>query len=325
MWYNKVKGGILMEKQTLLQYLETVRDLLAMRYVHEQAIRHIGSEYAKLDDRVKNDRYTPFKATPTFQDDGKTPGKGCIAVILIPLIAGGLYAVLDEFLSPSNEFDSGAMSQPMMVVVSIVIAIVTVSLLMFIVNMKEKQDRERAHMEHQRATRHTDEENEQISAQNARAKQADQRRMTLLEESRSMVEQNLAKINAALDRLFANGVLYKDYRDLAAVCSIIQYLSSGRAQTLGESYNLYEDECFKHQIITKLDEVISRLDQIQSTQMELCRTMQSCNRSISSMNSMIDGLNGSMASIAQSEAVTAYNTDCLRRLEDYRQIERTFR
>ena len=96
-----------------------------------------------------------------------------------------------------------------------------------------------------------------------------------------------------------------------AVCSICEYLESGRCSELGGpdgAYNLFEQEIRANMVITQLGSILSKLDRIQANQAMLYDAISTGNHLTSQL---IEQTNESIRLgeyNAQQNAITAYNT-----------------
>ena len=82
-------------------------------------------------------------------------------------------------------------------------------------------------------------------------------------------ERKLTDTRELLQKAYDKGLLYGKYRNFVAVCSICEYLESGRCSELSGpdgAYNLFEMEIRMNLVITQLNSIISKLDQIQANQ-----------------------------------------------------------
>lgn len=82
----------------------------------------------------------------------------------------------------------------------------------------------------------------------------------------------------AFYKFLETGFVYKTYQDIVPICQFIQYLESGRCDTLegpNGCYNLYEQELRQNTIINRLDRIESCLSMIQSNQLLMARTLMS--------------------------------------------------
>ncbi len=124
-------------------------------------------------------------------------------------------------------------------------------------------------------------------------------------------EKKLADTRQLLWEAYDKGLLYGKYRNFVAVCSICEYLESGRCSELGGpdgAYNLFEQEIRMNLIITQLGLIISELDEIRENQAMLYDAISTGNRLTSQL---IEQTNESIRLgeyNAQQNAITAYNT-----------------
>lgn len=124
-------------------------------------------------------------------------------------------------------------------------------------------------------------------------------------------EKKLADTRQLLWEAYDKGLLYGKYRNFVAVCSICEYLESGRCSELGGpdgAYNLFEQEIRMNLIITQLGLIISELDEIRENQAMLYDAISTGNHLTSQL---IEQTNESIRLgeyNAQQNAITAYNT-----------------
>lgn len=86
-----------------------------------------------------------------------------------------------------------------------------------------------------------------------------------------------------LNSYYDKNIIYPKYRDLVALCTIYEYLVSGRCLTLegrNGAYNKYDIEDKLGQILSKLDIVIEKLDEIMHTQHILYRAITESNQMV---------------------------------------------
>ena len=84
-------------------------------------------------------------------------------------------------------------------------------------------------------------------------------------------------LKVTLDKLYAVDIIFPKYRNIFAVCSLYEYLASGRCSTLEGhegAYNIYESELRQELILIKLDVVISQLENIKQNQYMLYKEMK---------------------------------------------------
>lgn len=149
------------------------------------------------------------------------------------------------------------------------------------------------------------------------------------------VAQAIKKINdeywslkVTLRKLYDMNIIFPKYRNIFAVCSLYEYLASGRCSTLEGhegAYNIYESELRQELILIKLDVVISQLEDIKQNQYMLYKEMKEMKSILHSISyqtkeilkntdTIIDNTNiiaSNTQQIAESSAVTAMCTQAI--------------
>lgn len=144
-----------------------------------------------------------------------------------------------------------------------------------------------------------------------------------LEERNKATKQTLADV-------YSLDIIYSKYRTFPQVCSLYEYIHSGRCTTLkeawgfgsGGAYNLLEQEALQKTIILQLNLVLQQLNVIQTNQYMLYSAIQEGNQRLndilSSINQISDQVNKTalyqddanrLKELAKSSAITAYNTE----------------
>ncbi len=153
-------------------------------------------------------------------------------------------------------------------------------------------------------------------AQNQKELRKNQIKIQVTESELSLLSQLNDATDKALAALYAENIIYKDYRTLPCLCSIYKYLDSRRTESLyGENgaYGILEREIYQRLIITKLDTIISLLHQIKSNQGELYRVMTEANDRIASLVSETHNLTTKMSAIQNQGAGTLVELEELRK------------
>lgn len=123
--------------------------------------------------------------------------------------------------------------------------------------------------------------------------------------------QQLHKSIIDLHKLYSLPYLFEKYQNLPAAATMLEYLESGRCNTLvgtSGAYNLYESELRANTIITKLDQVINSLEQIRSNQYVLYTALNSINDSLEQMNANTQRILSKVDSIEYNSQRIEYNT-----------------
>ena len=151
----------------------------------------------------------------------------------------------------------------------------------------------------------------------------EERQKTALAAEIDSLQRQLSQTNRNLSKLYAYGVLDRDYRNLYAVAVIYSYFCKGRTHSLqfdprtGDpgAYNLYESERRLNRIITNTEEILSRLDEIAQNQYDLAVSMQNATRQISTLcnkvTAQLNGISRSVAATERNTEIIAYNTACM--------------
>ncbi len=301
-----------MEKEKLLQYLETVRNLRAEEYVLGKTIEKLKINYSVCSNRSQKKAYQSLKYPKltiiSFYYENNVRDK-LTAFSVIFFVASFVINILIQIIFDTDDWDSGLF---FIYASGIVIIVATMGIVKFcLLDYFKARKKEVEYVKR---------ENERIQQENARAMAWDKLQVQLIPKENDYLAQKRLEVQSVLNSYLRKGILHRDYQDLVAVCSIYQYIESGRCNTLGEAYNLYTDECFKKLVINKLDTILEKLSEIRQTQTELYRTIQSCNSQISSLTKMMEGINSNIERIEENSAVSAYNAELLRRNEEYRSL-----
>lgn len=94
-----------------------------------------------------------------------------------------------------------------------------------------------------------------------------------------------------LKNLYSSDWLYPKYQNLVAVTSILEYIESGRCDSLtgpNGAYNIFENELKMNTIINKLDRIIENLSAIKENQFILYQEMNYANQKMDAMFSNIE-------------------------------------
>lgn len=112
-----------------------------------------------------------------------------------------------------------------------------------------------------------------------------------IENELGIIAETYRNTKSKLDKIYAKNILYPKYRNFVAVCTMYEYISSGRCSELegrDGAYNLYEMESRMDKIVTSLDQAVRILSSIENTQYMLYKAIQTTN---SQTKMMIDSTN----------------------------------
>lgn len=136
---------------------------------------------------------------------------------------------------------------------------------------------------------------------------AEAHRKKLLQKNLQQLEdQNRATVQT-LSNIYSLNIIYEKYRSFSQVCTVYEYICSGRCTTLGErfgndgAYNLLEQEERQAKIILKLDQILQSLNQIKATQYMLYHAIQEGNQKMNMILSGIDRISSQIDQAASSK------------------------
>lgn len=303
-----------MDTADLKEYISIIVDLEKNRYLQEKLIAGLRQKISRLGIPAKLTMLTGPRLRNNFHD--------LFFLITISLSAGVISAFcvilplsLINWLCPTPVY---SLVYPFCTVSGIVA--VCFFIYGYMDNFKSRAKYEKDYAEYQYAVKR---DRERL------AREAQQK--ALLEDSLGKLEKRKADADELLSRAYAMNIIYPKYRTLAMVCSISEYICSGRCTTLGENeisgskgaYNILEEEIRLDRIILKLDQILVKLDEIKSTQYMLYAAVSEGNRQSAQIMSGIDqlskqveymsidqgSLNRQIEELQKDSALTAYNTE----------------
>lgn len=163
-------------------------------------------------------------------------------------------------------------------------------------------------------------ENIQIEKNNEMMKAADRRKVQLLKQEADSLKKQREETVRVLKQVYNLNIIYPKYRTFIAVCSLYEYIESGRCSALEGhegGYNIYENELRLNLINEKLDIVIDKLEQIQRNQNYLYTTLKKSNENIDRLYKQVSNITANLNDISQNAYISAYNTDISARNTEY--------
>lgn len=150
--------------------------------------------------------------------------------------------------------------------------------------------------------------------------------LTFVRNEIAEAEESLVRALAFLQGLYSCDAVHPKYRNLLAVCTIYDYLDTGRCDGLagpGGAYNLYENETRANVVIARLESIEGKLDDLIVAQYSAHAALTAIGRAVShlgikmqaavdelhSISEKTDSLAGSVSSIEQSNKAIAYHTE----------------
>ena len=300
-----------MTKEQIQTYLKGVFDIEMHRYVLEKTIDALAEKREMLGRRKAITRPTKRSGNVSFWS--------CFTV------TGIIGAVLGVILMWPDLFGDGFFMNVFMAVIVLpltaLLSAVVFGLPLGIIVWLIRYFRERA-LVNRRWERDMENYELALNKENDRLRMEERKKAALAAEINSL-QQQLTKTNRNLSRLYAYGVLNRDYQNLYAVAIIYSYFCKGRTHSLqfdprtGDpgAYNLFENEWRLDRIITNTEEILYRLDEIAQNQRDLKESMQNATRQISTLcnkvSAQLNTISNSVAATERNTGIIAYNTACI--------------
>ena len=124
-------------------------------------------------------------------------------------------------------------------------------------------------------------------------------RKYVVADSLNELQDQKARSLMNLGKIYSKNIVYPKYRNLPMLCSIYEYLCSGRCSTLegrDGAYNILEMEMRLDRIITSLDLILANLQAIRQNQYVLYSAIQDSSRKV---NAIVDNTNQMASQIEQ--------------------------
>ena len=277
----------------LIEYFEILVDIEKNRFLQKRLIDSLVERIQKLcvPANLERGEYIKEPEIP-IKDILSCMMSGAIAGIVLFLISGVLLDELFDIYLPIN------LGTIFIFMIGTIIAEIG-----YIVWKNSKQVAEVRLRNDRQIEEYKDRQNRDLE----RIKKEEVLRDKLI-QIKDIVKKRYIESGEALRKIYNLNICYSKYRDFISVCSIYEYLVSGRCTTLTGphgAYNLFEYETRQNLIICKLDEVINSLHRIEKSQMVLANAIGESNkkadRLINSVNSLvhrIENTNDKMENIA---------------------------
>lgn len=239
----------------LTEYLHNIVDLEKSIYVQQHTISKLKWHTTLLGMRKRIEEPEPFKECEYVST--KSIGPSALLGIFLGVIVGTLM----------DSFSVG--------VITAGITAVLWTLLMDNSTISEENKKRREKYEKEKEAY-----DQKLMSECLRLDQENARKQSLNDILRTM-EEKLQNTKSVLQKYYSMDIIFPKYRNLVAMCSIYEYILSGRCKELTGfegAYNTYETETQFNRIYTKLDEVVSKLEEIKSNQFMLYNAIQDGNR-----------------------------------------------
>lgn len=216
-------------KADIIRYLQDIVILEAEKLTAQKTVFRLSDELELRKKIIKNHFYHAEENTFHAWD------KVVITVILMPIwfwIARGILSLLgisiDAFIE--NFGDIGFLT-------SLVLIEIPCILYLCSLYKKHKKDIKLANQVH-------------TSLQHA-----SQEKLPVLQNTIDKMQNYYNTTNAVVNSVYAKGIIYPKYQNMIACGMMLEYFLSGRCATLGQAYSLYEEDVFRQNVITSLEEL----------------------------------------------------------------------
>lgn len=122
---------------------------------------------------------------------------------------------------------------------------------------------------------------ERLVAEDNKRLQAEYMEQAVLRDALAQLQAQNAESRSTLAKIYDKNIIYPKYRNLPMVCSLYEYLCTGRCSQLEGhegGYNILEMEIRLDRIIVQLDRVIASLNAIEQNQFMLYSAIQESNQ-----------------------------------------------
>lgn len=280
-----------MGQSFLKEYIKRVFQLEILQYEQTK----VCSDIRQTISEIQNKQSTPLKKKESYDVFGNLVLGGSIGVIF-----AFIYLIIDA-LKPRGLGRWNAMrSLEKTIIIFLVVSIIVFLIGIFITKPNNKKIAR---------------DNKIIEQKNAVDFQRRVKYCEQLKQRLTVAEQTLFDTQKVLNTYYGKGIIFPKYRNLVAVSSFYEYLSSGRCTNLEGhegAYNLFENELRLNIILVKLDDIIERLDDIRSNQYALYAAISKSNKNINHLRRSLSNMQNNMELTAYNGRITAQNTEFLK-------------
>ena len=142
----------------------------------------------------------------------------------------------------------------------------------------------------------------------------------ILKDELAVINKTYQSTKSNLDKIYEKNILYPKYRNFVAVCTMYEYVCSGRCAELegrDGAYNLYELESRMDKIVTELDHAIQALSRIEKSQYMLFKAIQTTNEQSKLMLNATEQLTAQVSKLNTNAENIAYQ---MKIIEDHSTI-----
>lgn len=283
----------------LIRYLENIIELEQTKYVWGEMIRRIDTTINQLGCPGWIKQEPVEKASFPEIVGGAASIVGVIGLIVGALV--GLFSTGNIFQKAWNLIEKG--------IVFCIYGAVAGAVLGFIVfaidKRRENISRKAAYQEYLDG-----------KARDAKRVMSEKQQAERLKEVKKNLVRQQTCTDGLLHQYYSKNFIYSSYQNFAAVCSICEYLKSGKCDRLQGhegAYVLYDNERRLERIVERLDDIAARLDQIKNTQYMLYNAIQEGNRVTERVLQEAYKQTQLQSFSAEQNAIAAYNSEIIAR------------
>lgn len=269
-------------KENLVKYIECVKKLETSLYSQKRALKKMTDEAAKCkrDSVQKQISYECERWVGTDKSTAEIVWGRILSGAGIGLLCGFFFALLGADMGGSA-------------ILGIIIGgMIGIGWGVTTVKETHENDLMEKTMEANRVKR----ANERIDAQNEENKKfaiAAEHRKNIVDAEIEFLKNNIEAMTEQLNGYYNLDVVYPKYRGMVYVCSIYEYLASGRCETLTGpygAYNMLENDIKYARVLEKMENIVSNLEQIKENQMEIYYAIRETNNQLAELDASIKGV-----------------------------------
>lgn len=298
---NKV---LLMETDDLKEYLGIIVDLEKNVYLQNRLIEGMQSRISKLG--IPKTFDFPVPPSPKGSSFGSVVAELLCSVLITAVVAAVLFFAfgLIEGVLQLIGLDSSRL-----IVIDwiyfIVVALVFVGSMIGFTGLDISASRDYKKEKEKYSQDYLDYQNN-LDQDKVRIKSEEQQQAAL-RKAINQVEEVQKATKKTLTDTYALNIIYEKYRTLPHICSIYEYIYSGRCTSLhgsGGAYDVLENEILQKTVILQLDTIIRQLNSIQRNQYMLYNTIQEGNKKLDTILSSIDKVSEQISGLTPRQMAT---------------------
>lgn len=294
-----------MNKQHLTDYLKAVVELEKLSYEQLNILNKLNYQY-----HIYNEPKLTAKKKITMKEPQKAIASGdnlFYAGIAFLVGFGGAFVISSMNALPNENWISKLIEAFVFYIfpefwknfghallLGLIFGVILGLLVLIVTTFKEKSRISKKYSDetekYQAYVNKTEQENRQIEIKNKNYSELCKYKANIIMNEINTIKPQLLNTKKILDSYYALNIIYPKYRNMACVTSMLEYILSGRCDSLtgqGGAYNLLEDDIKFGIINDKLDVVIRKLDEIKTNQNYLYEALQECNSTINSVSNNI--------------------------------------